>query len=120
MQAIAEGSEDAEIGAYMTEHMREVHDVRGRRDAERAQAAGGIDSARDPEAEAWIFIALGLLTMADRVLGRVIGRLLGRDPALACPWLTGRDPVNPSRLNSVCASPTGEALPDRGMTAAPT
>ena len=66
VQAIAEGSEDAEIGAYMKKHMREVHDyavdvVR------RSQAAGGIAKDRDPDAEAWMFIALGLLTMADRV-----------------------------------------------------
>jgi hypothetical protein len=48
--------------------MRAVHDhvadvVR------RSQAAGGIASERDPDAEAWIFIALGLLTMADEVVG---------------------------------------------------
>jgi TetR/AcrR family transcriptional regulator len=68
VQALAESSEDPEIAAYMREHMREVHayvaDV-----IRRAQAAGGIAPERDPDAEAWIFIALGLLTMADEVIG---------------------------------------------------
>jgi AcrR family transcriptional regulator len=68
VQALAESSEDPEIAAYMREHMREVHDyvadvIR------RAQKAAGIASERDPDAEAWIFIALGLLTMADEVIG---------------------------------------------------
>jgi hypothetical protein len=35
----------------------------------RAQKAGGIAPERDPDAEAWIFISLGLLTMADEVIG---------------------------------------------------
>jgi AcrR family transcriptional regulator len=68
IQALAESSEDPEIAGYMREHMREVHayvaDV-----IRRAQKAGGIASERDPDAEAWIFIALGLLTMADEVIG---------------------------------------------------
>jgi TetR/AcrR family transcriptional regulator len=68
VQALAESCEDPEIAVYMREHMREVHDyvadvIR------RAQRAGGIAPERDPDAEAWIFIALGLLTMADEVIG---------------------------------------------------
>jgi AcrR family transcriptional regulator len=68
VQALAEAREDEEIAGYMGAHMRAVHDhvadvVR------RSQAAGGIASERDPDAEAWIFIALGLLTMADEVVG---------------------------------------------------
>jgi AcrR family transcriptional regulator len=68
IQALAESSEDPEIAAYMREHMREVRDyvadvIR------RAQKAGGIAPERDPDAEAWIFISLGLLTMADEVIG---------------------------------------------------
>jgi AcrR family transcriptional regulator len=91
VQAIAEGSEDEVIGAYMTEHMREVHayaaDV-----IRRAQEAGGIDPARDPEAEAWIFIGLGLLTMADRVLGGVMRECWPGIRSSRLCWLTGRDP----------------------------
>jgi TetR/AcrR family transcriptional regulator len=90
VQALAEASEDEVIRAYMKEHMREVHayvvDV-GRR----AQGLGAIDRERDIEAEAWIFIALGLLSMADRVLD---GVMLDNWPAIRAArlqWLTGRD-----------------------------
>jgi AcrR family transcriptional regulator len=91
VQAIAEGSEDAVIGAYMKEHMREVHAytvavIR------RAQKAGGIEAERDPDAEAWIFIALGLLTMADRVLDGVMRESWPAIRASRLGWLTGRDP----------------------------
>lgn len=89
VQAIAEGSEDEAIGAYMTEHMREVH-AYAANVIRRAQEAGGIDSARDPEAEAWIFIALGLLTMADRVLGGVMGECWPNIRGSRLAWLTGR------------------------------
>ncbi len=90
VQAIAEGSEDEAIGAYMTEHMREVH-AYAANVIRRAQEAGGIDSARDPEAEAWIFIALGLLTMADRVLGEVMRECWPGIRSSRLSWLTGRD-----------------------------
>src|SRR5439155_6652410 len=55
VQALAEASEDEGIRAYMKEHMREVHAYVasvGRK----AQELGGIDSERNIEAEAWIFI----------------------------------------------------------------
>ena len=52
-------------------HMHEVHeyvaDV-----IRRAQEAGGVPPERNPDAEAWIFIALGLLTMADEVVGALL------------------------------------------------
>jgi AcrR family transcriptional regulator len=71
VQGLAESSVDPGIAAYMRAHMHEVHeyvaDV-----IRRAQEAGGVPSERDPEAEAWIFIALGLLTMADEVVGTLL------------------------------------------------
>jgi len=68
IQALAESSEDQEIARYMRKHMREVHRyvtsvIR------RAQEEGALPSDRDPDAEAWIFIGLGLLSMADRAVG---------------------------------------------------
>jgi AcrR family transcriptional regulator len=88
VQAIAEGNEDPVIGKYMTKHMREVHayaaDV-----IERAQKAGGIEPDRDPEAEAWIFIALGLLSMADRVLDGVMRECWPNVRNSRLRWLTG-------------------------------
>jgi AcrR family transcriptional regulator len=89
VQAIAEGSEDRVIGEYMTKHMREVHayaaDV-----ITRAQEAGGIPLDRDPDAEAWIFIALGLLTMADRVLDGVMQESWPSIRESRVRWMTGR------------------------------
>jgi TetR/AcrR family transcriptional regulator len=67
VQALAEASEDDEIARYMREHMREVHAyVAGV--IRRSQSKDGISSEKDPDAEAWVFIALGLLAMADEVL----------------------------------------------------
>jgi hypothetical protein len=69
--------------------MREVHafvaDV-----IRRSQAAGGIDASRDAAAEAWIFIATGLLN----AVGGWLGGLLEDDrPEILSSrrrWLTGR------------------------------
>jgi AcrR family transcriptional regulator len=89
VQAIAEGSDDHVIGEYMTKHMREVHafaaDV-----ITRAQEAGGIPLDRDADAEAWIFIALGLLTMADRVLDGVMRESWPSIRESRVRWMTGR------------------------------
>jgi AcrR family transcriptional regulator len=90
VQALAEGIEDTVIGAYMKEHMREVH-AYVVRVGKRAQAEGAINAERDLEAEAWIFISLGLLAMADRVLD---GLMLDKWPAIRSArmrWLTGGD-----------------------------
>jgi AcrR family transcriptional regulator len=89
VQAIAEGSEDRVIGEYMTKHMREVHAYAADVIA-RAQEAGGIPLDRDPDAEAWIFIALGLLTMADRVLDGVMRESWPSIRESRVRWMTGR------------------------------
>jgi TetR/AcrR family transcriptional regulator len=89
VQALAEGSEDPVIGEYMTRHMREVH-AYAAAVIRRAQAAGGVERGRDPDAEAWIFIGLGLLTMADRVLDGVMGECWPAIRSSRLRWLTGR------------------------------
>jgi AcrR family transcriptional regulator len=89
MQAITEAGEDAEIRRHVRRHLREVHDffadvIR------RVQAAGWIHPDRDPDAEAWIFVAGTLLvSVADR-----LGGPLGNDDfeaikAQRLRWLTG-------------------------------
>jgi AcrR family transcriptional regulator len=70
IQALNEASEDPKIRRYLRDQVREVHDfvadrIRG------SQAAGGILKERDADAEAWIFISLGLLSTIDRRLGTV-------------------------------------------------
>ncbi len=92
VEAISEASEDAEIRRYMRRHLRDVHAyVTGV--IERAQAAGGILPDRDPRAEAWLFVAVGLLKM---VSGRLGGLLEGDFPGIIASrrrWLTGREDV---------------------------
>lgn len=89
VQGVTEAGEDDEIRRYVRVHVREVHDfvaemMRG------YQAAGAMPAERDPDAEAWIFLAGGLLrSFADRLGGALgaaefaaIGRERGR-------WLSG-------------------------------
>jgi AcrR family transcriptional regulator len=69
MQAITEAGEDAEIRRYVRAHMREVHDFFAEI-IRRVQAEGGIHPDRDPDAEAWNFVAGSLLvSIADRLGG---------------------------------------------------
>ena len=71
IQALTEASDDPEIRKYLRRHMREVHDFAA--DViRRSQAAGGIVKDRDPSAEAWIFISIGLLSTLGRRLGSVL------------------------------------------------
>ncbi|MEO8290125.1 MAG: TetR/AcrR family transcriptional regulator [Gaiellaceae bacterium] len=90
VQALAEANEDDEIARYMREHMKEVHAYVAAV-IRRSQEAGGIAPERDADAEAWVFIALGLLSMADEVLDGLMhdcwpairaGRLAWLAPAL--------------------------------------
>ena len=77
IQALTEAADDPEIRRALRAQLREVHnfvaDV-----IRRAQAAGGIVSDRDPDAEAWIFISLGLLSTIDHRLGNIVGDEIGR------------------------------------------
>lgn len=72
LQGVTEAGEDEEIQRYVRAHVREVHSfVAGMMRAH--QASGAIPADRDPAAEAWIFLAGGLLrSFADR-LGGVLG-----------------------------------------------
>ena len=89
LQSLAEATEDPEISRYMRDHMRDVHSFAAEV-IRRAQAAGGIPADRDADAEAWIFIALGLLAIADRRLGGVMAEQWAGIRASRMRWLTGR------------------------------
>jgi AcrR family transcriptional regulator len=72
LQGVTEAGEDEEIQAHVRAHVREVHDYVAE-SMRRNQTAGGIPVDRDADAEAWIFLAGGLLrSFADR-LGGVLG-----------------------------------------------
>lgn len=88
VQALAEASEDPEIRKYLRRHLRDVHafvaDV-----IRRAQAAGTVPEDRDAGAEAWIFIALGLLGAVGRRLGGLVEDDFERIRTSRRRWLTG-------------------------------
>ena len=89
IQSIAEASEDTVVRDYMRGHLREVHgyvaDV-----IRRSQAAGGIDPDRDAAAEAWIFIAIGLLNAIGGWLGGLLEDDLMEVVSSRRRWLIGR------------------------------
>ena len=58
-QALAEAGDEPELRRHLRRHVRDVHEyVAGV--VVRAQKAGAIPRERDAEAEAWIFLAVGL------------------------------------------------------------
>lgn len=90
IQAITEASDDATIADAVREQIREVHeffaDV-----IRRGQEAGVIHADRDPVAEAWIFIAGGLLATIDHRLGGLLGADLDRVRTARRSWML-KDP----------------------------
>ena len=71
MQATVEAGDDPEVQRWLKGHMRDVHryfaDL-----IRRTQAEGAVHPDRDADAEAWIFVAGGLLG----AIGRRVGGLL--------------------------------------------
>ena len=90
MQATVEAADDPEVRKFLRSQLREVRDyvadvIR------RCQQDGTVLEARDPEAEAWIFVAGGLLG----TMGRRLGGLLGEDDfsrirSSRKEWMTGQ------------------------------
>src|SRR6478672_2953365 len=88
VQALTEASDDPEIRKFLKRQMREVHnyvaDV-----IRRSQEAGGVLPDREASAEAWIFLAIGLLG----TVGRRVGGLIQEDfPTIISErrrWMTG-------------------------------
>jgi AcrR family transcriptional regulator len=87
VQALSEATEDPELRKHLRTHMREVHDfiadvIR------RGQAQGVLNASRNPDSEAWTFLAGGVLGMVGRRIG-----LLNEDEVTAIrasrlDWLT--------------------------------
>jgi AcrR family transcriptional regulator len=72
MQAVVEAGDDAEVQRFLRRHMHDVHDyvadvIR------RCQVNNTVLPGRDPDAEAWIFLAGGLLGTVGRRLGGLLG-----------------------------------------------
>jgi AcrR family transcriptional regulator len=89
MQAITEAGEDAEIRRHVRAHMCEVHDFFAET-IRRVQAVGGIHPDRDPDAEAWVFVAGSLLvSMADRLGGPLRAQDFDAIKRERTRWLAG-------------------------------
>jgi AcrR family transcriptional regulator len=85
IQALTE-SEDKVIAGALRKQVREVRDFFA--DVIRdGQARGVIVAERDPEAEAWIFLAAGLLATMDSRLGGLLGDDLEKVRAARRAWM---------------------------------
>jgi AcrR family transcriptional regulator len=92
MQAITEAGEDAEIRRFVRRHMREAHDYFADI-LRRLQADGVLHAERDPDAEAWVFLAGTLLVaVADRLGGPLTEEDFAAIKAQRQRWLTGGAP----------------------------
>jgi len=90
IQALTEAGEDKVIAAALRRQIREVRDFFAEviRDGQRR---GVLHPDRDADAEAWIFIAGGLLATIDGRLGGLLGGDLERVRASRRSWMM-RDP----------------------------
>ena len=88
IHALTEASEDAVIAKALREQIREVHaffaDV-----IRQGQIRGVVNPGRDPVAEAWVFVAGGLLATIDHRLGGLLGGDLDRVRASRRAWMLG-------------------------------
>lgn len=88
-QALAEAGDEPELRRHLRRHVRDVHEyvvgVVGR-----AQKAGAVPLDRDAEAEAWIFLAVGLLATLGSRLGCIGASDLERIRASRRRWLSPR------------------------------
>jgi TetR/AcrR family transcriptional regulator len=88
MQALTESGDEPEVRKFLRRHLREVHEfVAGV--LRRCQEAGAVPTDRDPRAEAWIFVAVGLLIAVTGRLGGLQPGDLDRIRASRRAWLTG-------------------------------
>ena len=105
IQALTEASDDPEIRKYLRKQMREVHDfvadvIR------RAQEAGGVSADRDPSAEAWIFIAIGLLGTVGRRVGGLVDEDFTQIFNSRRQWMTGEVDLPPAPKVARRVAPT--------------
>ena len=77
IQALNEASDDAVIAKAVRKQIREVHAFFAGV-IEQGQTHGAVNPDRDPVAEAWIFVAGGLLATIDHRLGGLLGPDLER------------------------------------------
>lgn len=86
LQALPEASSDPQLRRFLKKQLREVHDFFAEAIRE-GQRRGAIHEGRDPEAEAWIFLAGGLLVTIDNRLGGLLGEDLAAVKRERRRWL---------------------------------
>lgn len=90
VQALAEAGEDDVIRERLREHLHDVHAFVA--DAMRAlQERGHVLPERDPQAEAWVFLALNLLGGVGPRIGGLVEDDYERIRAARHAWLTGAE-----------------------------
>jgi AcrR family transcriptional regulator len=86
VQALAEAADDRELRRHLRRHMREVHDLTAAM-LRRGQEEGVIARGRDADAEAWIFLAGGILGLVARRIGVLAESELAGIRAARLDWL---------------------------------
>jgi AcrR family transcriptional regulator len=87
VQALSEANEDPELRRQLRRHMREVHDfVAGV--IRRGQEEGVLAAGRDADAEAWTFLACGVLGMVGRRIGLLENDEVDAIRKARLDWLT--------------------------------
>jgi AcrR family transcriptional regulator len=87
VQALSEANEDPELRRQLRRHMREVHDFIARVIA-RGQAEGVLHPDRNANAEAWTFLAGGVLGMVGRRIGLLAEDEVSEIRQARLEWLT--------------------------------
>jgi AcrR family transcriptional regulator len=87
VQALGEAAEDAELREHLRRHMREVHDFMANV-IRSGQEEGSLSKDRDADAEAWTFLAGGVLGMVGRRIGLLDEAEVTAIRAARLDWLT--------------------------------
>jgi AcrR family transcriptional regulator len=87
VQALGEAADDPELREHLRRHMREVHDfIAGL--IRQGQAEGVLNAHRNADAEAWTFLAGGVLGMVGRRIGLLDESEVAEIRAARLDWLT--------------------------------
>ena len=87
VQALSEANEDPELRRELRRHMREVHDFVAET-IRRGQAEGVLHPDRNADAEAWTFLAGGVLGMVGRRIGLLADDEVAEIRKARLDWLT--------------------------------
>ena len=87
VQALCEANEDPELRRQLRRHMRTVHDFVAEVIA-RGQAEGALNPSRNARAEAWTFLAGGVLGMVGRRIGLLAEEEVQEIRDARLEWLT--------------------------------